>query len=210
MLHERFAIGGAQAGNRLWLAPMTNLQSHPDGALSDDELRWLTRRARGGFGVVGRPARRTCRSTARGGPASSAVYDDKLLPGLRRLATALREAGTLGLAQIFHGGARAPRAVTGRVPWSATPLELPGGEARSARGTDRRGGRRRRPVRRGRCARRGRRVRRRRAARYQLHGYLLCQFLSAMNTRTDGWGGSFEEARPPDPRGDASRCGPRP
>jgi len=43
---------GAVAPNRVWLAPMTNLQSHPDGTLSDDELRWLVRRAAGGFGVI--------------------------------------------------------------------------------------------------------------------------------------------------------------
>src|ERR1022692_5087181 len=43
---------GAIARNRLWLAPMTNMQSHEDGSLSDEELRWLLRRAAGGFGVI--------------------------------------------------------------------------------------------------------------------------------------------------------------
>ena len=36
--------------NRFMLAPLTNLQSHADGTLSDDEFRWLTYRAEGGFG----------------------------------------------------------------------------------------------------------------------------------------------------------------
>lgn len=31
---------GVGARNRAWLAPMTNQQSHDDGSLSDDELRW--------------------------------------------------------------------------------------------------------------------------------------------------------------------------
>ena len=31
--------------NRFMLAPLTNLQSHADGTLSDDEFRWLTYRA---------------------------------------------------------------------------------------------------------------------------------------------------------------------
>ena len=35
--------------NRLMLAPLTNLQSHADGTLSDDEFTWLTKRAEGGF-----------------------------------------------------------------------------------------------------------------------------------------------------------------
>ena len=37
--------------NRFMLAPLTNLQSHIDGALSDDEYNWLTLRAQGGFGA---------------------------------------------------------------------------------------------------------------------------------------------------------------
>ena len=32
------------------LAPLTNLQSHTDGRLSDDEFSWLTYRSTGGFG----------------------------------------------------------------------------------------------------------------------------------------------------------------
>ena len=38
--------------NRFMLAPLTNLQSHPDGTLSDDEFHWLVKRATGGFGLT--------------------------------------------------------------------------------------------------------------------------------------------------------------
>src|ERR1051325_1914455 len=38
--------------NRFMLAPLTNLQSHEDGRISDDEYNWLTYRASGGFGLV--------------------------------------------------------------------------------------------------------------------------------------------------------------
>ena len=34
------------------LAPLTNLQSHVDGTLSDDEYHWLTLRARSGFSAT--------------------------------------------------------------------------------------------------------------------------------------------------------------
>ena len=37
---------GAQMKNRFMLAPMTNQQSHEDGTLSDDELHWLSLRAK--------------------------------------------------------------------------------------------------------------------------------------------------------------------
>ncbi|MFT7542808.1 MAG: 2,4-dienoyl-CoA reductase-like NADH-dependent reductase (Old Yellow Enzyme family), partial [Gammaproteobacteria bacterium] len=44
-----FPRTGTAIRNRLVLAAMTNKQSHADGVLSDDELEWLTARARGGF-----------------------------------------------------------------------------------------------------------------------------------------------------------------
>ena len=43
---------GRTAPNRVWVAPMTNKASHPDGTLSDDEFGFLVARAVGGFGVV--------------------------------------------------------------------------------------------------------------------------------------------------------------
>lgn len=41
---------GPAMPNRLMLAPLTNLQSHADGTLSDDEFTWLTKRAEGALG----------------------------------------------------------------------------------------------------------------------------------------------------------------
>ena len=112
---------GARARNCLAVAPMTNLQSHRDGSLSDAELQWLVRRAAGGFGLV-----ITCAAhvtlDGQGWPGELGVYADHLLPGLTQLAAALRENGALPLVQLFHGGVRAPRQVTGLVPFSASEI----------------------------------------------------------------------------------------
>jgi len=43
---------GAELKNRFVLAPLTNIQSGPDGVLGDDEYHWLTMRAKGGFGLT--------------------------------------------------------------------------------------------------------------------------------------------------------------
>ena len=43
---------GHKIRNRAVLAAMTNKQSHSDGTLSDSEMKWLTRRAKGGFGII--------------------------------------------------------------------------------------------------------------------------------------------------------------
>jgi len=89
--------------NRLALAPLTNLQSHPDGTLSDDEYRWLVARADGGFGLT-----MTCAAyVERAGnawPGQLGVSDDTHLPGLTRLAAGIREAGGVSSIQLHHGG----------------------------------------------------------------------------------------------------------
>ena len=47
-----FPRTGHVSRNRSVLAAMTNKQSHKDGSISDQEIRWLNRRAEGGFGIV--------------------------------------------------------------------------------------------------------------------------------------------------------------
>src|SRR6187399_3115638 len=84
---------GVVARNRIWLAPMTNLQSHLDGAISEDELNWLLRRANGGFGVI-----ETCAAhVAEEGQSwegQLSFCSDAHIPGLRTLATGLKAHGS--------------------------------------------------------------------------------------------------------------------
>ncbi len=47
-----FPASGKQMRNRITLAPLTNLQSHEDGTLSNEEYNWLVRRAKEDFGMV--------------------------------------------------------------------------------------------------------------------------------------------------------------
>ena len=76
---------GPAMKNRFMLAPLTNCQSHEDGRLSDEEFRWLTLRAAGGFGLT-----MTCAShvqaQGRGFPGQLGIYSDAHLEGLSRLA----------------------------------------------------------------------------------------------------------------------------
>ena len=43
---------GKEMKNIFMLAPLTNMQSNNDGTLGEDEYRWLTKRAEGGFGLT--------------------------------------------------------------------------------------------------------------------------------------------------------------
>lgn len=171
--------------NRLTLAPLTNTQSHPDGRLSDDEHTWLSMRARGGFGLV-----MTCAShvqaVGQGFPGQLGIFADDHLEGLTRLATALREAGSVSAVQLHHAGVRSPAELVGQ---PVGPSDDPETGARALTTAE---------------------VERlvedfvAAAVRAQTagfdgvevhgaHGYVLAQFLSAeANTRDDAYGGPLE------------------
>ncbi|MEO7362487.1 MAG: NADH:flavin oxidoreductase [Gemmatimonadaceae bacterium] len=175
---------GLTTRNRVVLAPMTNKQSHEDGTLSDDEFNWLVSRAEGGFGLVMTCAAHVAKD-GQGWHGELGIYDDGHLPGLTRLASALREHGAASMVQIFHGGVRADINASGVEPWSASEHE----GARAATTDDIT-----RVIQQFADA-----ARRAQAAGFDgvelhgAHGYLLTQFLSTVeNVRTDEWGGSLE------------------
>lgn len=99
---------GPSMKNRFMLAPMTNQQACDRGLLTDDELNWLKMRAEGDFGHV-----MTCcahvNPKGQGFPGELGVYCDELLPGLTRLAEALRSCGAVSSMQLYHGGIRSIR-----------------------------------------------------------------------------------------------------
>ena len=116
-----FPRTGRVVANRLVLAAMTNKQSHADGTLGEAELEWL--RARRSFGIVTTCAAHVAED-GQGWDGELGVFDDRHVPGLTRLAEALRAEGHLSLVQIFHGGVRAPSRLTGSQPWSASRFQL--------------------------------------------------------------------------------------
>ena len=172
--------------NRFMLAPLTNQQSHADGSLSDAEFRWLTMRAQGGFALT-----MTCAAhVQKGGQAFAGqlgIWSDAHLPGLTRLAAAIRTAGSLSAVQLHHGGRRAEPPLTGeprRAPWDdaetgATALTT--AEVEQLREDFIAAA-----------------VRAERAGfdgveLHGAHGYMLCAFLDAEQTpRTDRYGGTLE------------------
>jgi len=181
---------GAKAPNRAALAPLTNQQSEEDGTLAEDELRWLLRRAKGGFGIVETCAAHVS-STGKGFEGQLGAWSELHVPGLRRLAAGIAAAGALGLVQLYHGGVRSPSRLTGQQPWSASEFE-----------EERAGFERPRAATEGdleevlgefvaaarRCAAAGFGG----VELHGAHGYLFSQFLSrAMNTREDRWGGDL-------------------
>ena len=177
---------GPALKNRLMLAPLTNFQSHDDGTLGDDELHWLRLRAEGGFGLT-----MTCAAyTNDGGKGFSGqlgISHDRHLPGLTRLADAIRAHGSVSAVQLQHSGRRASQAFTGRQPVCPWDDEETGARALTTAEVEQ-------------CVQDfvDAAVRAERAGfdgveLHGAHGYLLAQFLDAEhNRRSDRYGGSFE------------------
>ena len=105
--------------NRSVLAAMTNKQSHADGTLSDEEMRFLLRRAEGGFGLITTAASHV-QESGQGWEGEFGVWGDHHLPGLTLLATQLKQHDSKSFVQIFHGGMRSPSSITGQQASSAS------------------------------------------------------------------------------------------
>jgi 2,4-dienoyl-CoA reductase-like NADH-dependent reductase (Old Yellow Enzyme family) len=181
---------GATSRNRVALAALTNTQSHDDGTLGDDELAWLDRRAQGGFGLIA-----TCAAfvspDGKGFDGQLGVAGEQHLEGLERVASALSRHGSLSLVQLYHGGARAPRRLTGQRPWSAVAsADDPETHPDAAReGTDEEVSSVIEAFVRG--AQLSQRAGFSGVEVHAAHGYLLGQFLSKHNQRKGPWGGSL-------------------
>ena len=176
---------GKVAKNRFILAPMTNQQSHADGTLSEDESKWLLLRAAGGFGVI-----ITCAAFISkcgiGFKGQLGVVSELSHKPHLELNAQIHAHGALSLIQLYHGGNRV----------DMTRIQ---GEAVSPMGDPSRGIQQATTAQiRELCERfvdgavlaqnwgyDGVQL-------HAAHGYLLCDFLSTTNQRTDEYGGSLE------------------
>ena len=107
--------------NRSVLAALTNKQSREDGTLTQDEIKWLERRAKDGFGIV-TTAAAFIHPSGKSWIGELGVHSDDMLPGLENLSERIRLHGAVSLVQIFHGGMRAPTDLTGEVPISSSVI----------------------------------------------------------------------------------------
>ena len=172
--------------NRFMLAPLTNQQSHEDGRMSEEEFRWLTMRAQGGFGLT-----MTCAShvqeIGKGFPGQMGIWSDDHLPGQTRLASAIKAQQSIAVSQLHHAGMRSPADVIGTTPVCPSDNEKTG-----ARGLTHDEVKQliedfiAAAVRAEKAGFDG----------VELHGahqYILCQFFSAeINQRNDEYGGNLE------------------
>jgi len=182
---------GVEFKNRMVLAPMTNGQSHPDGRISDAEVRWLAMRAEGGFGALVSAASHV-QKDALSFAGQLGCFSDDQVAGLAAAERTCKAAGAPIVLQIYHGGLRVPRALTGVQPTAPssvqldfpgfeTPRELTDAEIESIAAN---------------FVAAAMRAKSAGMVGVEIHGangYLFTQFLSSItNKRKDRWGGNLE------------------
>jgi len=173
--------------NRVVMPPMGTNLGNADGTVSDENLAYLKRRAKGRPGLIITEITGV-HPDGMVSPHQLAAYDDRFLPGLGRMARAAHEAGCKIALQLHHSGreslyllgkgrAVAPSAIPSIV-FKGAPREMTKTQIEDV------------------IADFGRAAARARAAGFDAveihcaHGYLLTQFLSALsNQRTDEYGG---------------------
>lgn len=177
---------GPDMKNRFMLAPLTNCQSHEDGVLSDEEYKWLTMRAEGGFGLT-----MTCaahvQAIGQGFPGQLGSYSDAHLEGLTRLAKGINDRDSVSICQLHHAGMRSPAELIGETPVCPSADEETGSRALSTEEVEQlRDDFIAAAVRCEKAGFDGIEI-------HGAHGYILCQFLSSeINHREDQYGGSLE------------------
>jgi 2,4-dienoyl-CoA reductase-like NADH-dependent reductase (Old Yellow Enzyme family)/thioredoxin reductase len=166
----------------------TNL-GNPDGSVSAASLAYLKRMARGGAGLV---VTEVCAVHPSGSAINNqlGVYEDRFIPGLKKLVALAHAAGSKIALQLHHAGreslhllqqkkAVAPSAIRSLV-YGLTPREITRDEIQEIIAAF------------GSAAFRAREAGFDAVEVHGAHGYLLTQFLSALsNQRSDNYGGSL-------------------
>jgi 2,4-dienoyl-CoA reductase-like NADH-dependent reductase (Old Yellow Enzyme family)/thioredoxin reductase len=188
-LFSPIQIKTMELANRVVLPPMGTNLGNPDGSVSAASLAYLKRLARGGAGLV---VTEVCAVHPSGSAINNqlGVYEDRFIPGLKKLVALAHAAGSRIALQLHHAGreslhllqqkkAVAPSAIRSLV-YGLTPREITRDEIQEIIAAF------------GSAAFRAREAGFDAVEVHGAHGYLLTQFLSALsNQRSDNYGGSL-------------------
>ena len=104
-IFESIKFNDLEIKNRIYL-PAMHLGMASDGFVTDRLIDFYAERARGGAGIVS-IGFATVNEVAGGMQSLIGAHNDDFLPGLERMATAVKENGARAMLQINHAGANA-------------------------------------------------------------------------------------------------------
>ena len=139
-LFQHGTIGKMEVKNRIVMSPMLTCSHGPAGEILDKTVNYYEERAKGGIGLI------ICQSSiimreSRAVHRASA-YDNKFIPGLKRIADVIHKYDAKAAFQVVHHGrfltdyrymVDQPEEIKALVP-SSTPKHLYSAEIRGAKG----------------------------------------------------------------------------
>lgn len=182
-------INRMEIKNSIVMPPMCTGFATIRGEITDRLITYYAERAKGGVGLVNVEFT----SVAPAGKVfehMTGIYDDRMIPGHKRLVDAVHKAGAKIAVQISHAGRRTHSSVIGEIPVAPSPIPRLNGEVPRALSID--------EIESlvaafGRAAVRAEKAGYDAVMIHMAHGYLIHQFLSPLsNTRQDRYGGDIE------------------
>lgn len=123
-LFSPLRLGRLTLPNRLMVPAMTTNFAEADGGIGNALIGYLVARARGGFGAIVTENIGVHRS-GRVMPRMVMADDDRCLPGLARLAQAVKAEGSVLIGQISHAGRQTRSKITGLPLVAPSPIPCP-------------------------------------------------------------------------------------
>lgn len=119
------SFAGLTVRNRIVMPPMWSGQAKADGVVTDQIIEYHRLRAAAGCGLV-TVEHSFVHPGGRHSATQLAVHDDAMIPGLARLAAAIKAEGAVACLQMSHAGSRTSSAVLGRKPVAPSAVRHPG------------------------------------------------------------------------------------
>ncbi len=123
-LFSPFRLGSLDLPNRAMVPAMTTNFAQADGSVSDSLTGYLQERARGGFGSIV-TENIGVHPSGRVMPRMVMIDDDRYVPGLRRLASAVHSEGGILIGQLSHAGRQTRSRITGQQLVAPSPIPCP-------------------------------------------------------------------------------------
>lgn len=192
-IFEPYKLRRVTLKNRLISAPCERNYANTDGSVTQKYIDYLVERAKGGVGLINVESI-YIDPVGRGHIRQLGIYDDNLIPGLKRMTDAVHAHGAKIAAHLYAAGRESSSYITGLQPIAPSNVPckiLAGGDVPRELTLEEI---------KGQIEKFGDAARRSVEAGFDVievhgaHGYIIGQFLSPFtNKRTDEYGGSFEK-----------------
>jgi 2,4-dienoyl-CoA reductase-like NADH-dependent reductase (Old Yellow Enzyme family)/thioredoxin reductase len=191
-LFQSLKIGSLSLKNRLVVPPMGTGFASGDGNVTDRLINYHEARAKGGFALITMEVTAVDGIEGKGSAHQLSIFDDRFIPGFKRLVERVHDAGAKVGVQLYHPGrVTLPAYIGGLQPvgpssvpdpiWRQDTRELTIQDIARLVESFAQGARRAKEA--------GFDI----VELHGAHGYLISQFMSGYaNKRTDEYGGGFE------------------